>query len=381
VQGAADAGAEGEHLTEPLLSIDRLSVRFGAAAVVDDVSFEIAAGEKFALVGESGSGKSITALSILGLVDGAETTGAIRFAGRDLRQADEPELRAVRGGEIAMIFQEPMTALNPLHTVGAQIGEVLALHAGLGRAAARSRAIELLDKTGIPEPERRVDAWPHQLSGGQRQRAMIAMALAGGPSSLSPTSRRPRSTSRSRRRSWPCSTPCRPRWASPSSSSPTTSTWCAASRTGRRDGAGRSSRPARPSRCSPRRSTRTRSGCSRAGRAAWCSRSPAAAPRLIEARGLASATTRLAAGFAAAASTRCATATLALARGETLGIVGESGSGKTTLGMALLALQPIADGSVALDGAPLGTDPSRAARCDAGCRSCSRIRSARSARA
>ena len=108
-------------------------MRFGAAPVVDDVSFEIAAGEKFALVGESGSGKSITALSVLGLVDGAETSGAIRFAGRDLLQAGERELRDVRGGEIAMIFQEPMTALNPLHTVGAQIGEVLALHSGLGR--------------------------------------------------------------------------------------------------------------------------------------------------------------------------------------------------------------------------------------------------------
>jgi len=164
-----------------LLSIEHLTVRFGASTVVDDVSLTIDPGEKFALVGESGSGKSITALSVLGLVDGADTTGAIRFAGRDLLQAAEPELRAVRGGEIAMIFQEPMTALNPLHTVGAQIGEVLSLHADLGRGEARGCAIELLAKTGIPEPERRVDAWPHQLSGGQRQRAMIAMALAGRP--------------------------------------------------------------------------------------------------------------------------------------------------------------------------------------------------------
>ena len=167
-----------------LLSVEHLEVRFGAAPVVDDVSFEIAAGEKFALVGESGSGKSITALSVLGLVDGATTTGAIRFDGADLLQASERELRAVRGAEIAMIFQEPMTALNPLHTVGAQISEVLSLHFGLGTREARERAVELLDKTGIPEPARRVDAYPHQLSGGQRQRAMIAMALAGRPKLL-----------------------------------------------------------------------------------------------------------------------------------------------------------------------------------------------------
>src|SRR5206468_3267093 len=111
-------------------------------------------------VGESGSGKSITALSVLGLVDGARTSGRILFDGKDLRQCSEPQMRSVRGGEIAMIFQEPMTALNPLHTIGAQIGEVLALHEGLGRRAARARAVALLERTGIPEPARRVDAWP-----------------------------------------------------------------------------------------------------------------------------------------------------------------------------------------------------------------------------
>ena len=130
-----------------LLAIEHLTVRFGATAVVDDVSFTVDEGEKFALVGESGSGKSITALSVLGLVDGATTNGAIRFAGADLVQASERELRAVRGGEIAMIFQEPMTALNPLHTIGAQIVEVLALHEGLGRHHGRARAVELLAKT------------------------------------------------------------------------------------------------------------------------------------------------------------------------------------------------------------------------------------------
>jgi len=120
-----------------LLALEHLTVRFGATPVVDAVSLTIAAGEKFALVGESGSGKSITALSILGLVDCAETTGRIVFDGVDLRTLDEPRMRAIRCGEIAMIFQEPMTALNPLHTVGAQIIEVLGLHEGLRGDAAR----------------------------------------------------------------------------------------------------------------------------------------------------------------------------------------------------------------------------------------------------
>ncbi len=174
--------------TAPLLAIEHLTVRFGedaaAQAVVDDVSFTIARGETYALVGESGSGKSITALSVTGLVDGARTTGSIRFQGRELLHAPERELRAVRGGAIAMIFQEPMTALNPLHTIGAQIEEVLWLHERLRGRAARARAVELLARTGVTEPERRVDVWPHQLSGGQRQRAMIAMALAGRPELL-----------------------------------------------------------------------------------------------------------------------------------------------------------------------------------------------------
>jgi microcin C transport system ATP-binding protein len=168
-------------MTAPLLEVDRLSVRFGASTVVNEVSFAIAAGEKFALVGESGSGKSITALSVLRLVDAAVTTGAIRFEGADLVAKTDREMRAIRGSRIGMIFQEPMTALNPLFTVGNQIAEVLTLHEGLHKNAARIRAIELLARTGIPEPERRVDVYPHQLSGGQRQRAMIAMALACKP--------------------------------------------------------------------------------------------------------------------------------------------------------------------------------------------------------
>ncbi len=168
----------------PLLEIDHLSVRFGASTVVDDVSFSISPGEKFGLVGESGSGKSITALSILRLVDAATTTGTIRFDGEELMAKSEREMRGLRGSEIAMIFQEPMTALNPLYTVGNQIGEVLELHEALRPNAARARAIELLARTGIPDPEQRIDAYPHQLSGGQRQRAMIAMALACTPKLL-----------------------------------------------------------------------------------------------------------------------------------------------------------------------------------------------------
>ncbi|MBL8315335.1 MAG: ABC transporter ATP-binding protein [Rubrivivax sp.] len=171
-------------MSQPLLQVDRLSVRFGASTVVDDISFCIDAGEKFALVGESGSGKSITALSVLRLVDAATSSGHIRFAGQDLMALSDVQMRGIRGARIGMIFQEPMTALNPLFTVGNQIGEVLTLHEGLLPNAARARAIELLARTGIPEPDKRIDTYPHQLSGGQRQRAMIAMALACKPELL-----------------------------------------------------------------------------------------------------------------------------------------------------------------------------------------------------
>ena len=171
-------------MSDALLQIDQLTVRFGASTVVDQVSFHIAAGEKFALVGESGSGKSITALSVLRLVDAATTTGSIRFDGEELTTKSEREMRGIRGARIGMIFQEPMTALNPLYTVGNQIAEVLELHEALRPNAARARVIELLQRTGIPDPELKVDAYPHQLSGGQRQRAMIAMALACRPQLL-----------------------------------------------------------------------------------------------------------------------------------------------------------------------------------------------------
>ncbi|MDR0245731.1 MAG: dipeptide ABC transporter ATP-binding protein [Burkholderia sp.] len=166
---------------EPLLSLEHLHVRFGDTVAVDDVTLAIGRGERVALVGESGSGKSVTALSILRLLRDAEVSGAIRFAGQDLAGKSEREMRGLRGSDIAMIFQEPMTALNPLYTIGVQIGETIVLHDGVSAIEARKRAIALLARTGIAEPDKRVDSYPHQLSGGQRQRAMIAMALACRP--------------------------------------------------------------------------------------------------------------------------------------------------------------------------------------------------------
>ncbi|AOI92677.1 dipeptide ABC transporter ATP-binding protein [Burkholderia pseudomultivorans] len=166
---------------EPLLSLEHLHVRFGDTVAVDDVTLAIGRGERVALVGESGSGKSVTALSILRLLRDADVSGTIRFAGQDLAAKSEREMRGLRGSDIAMIFQEPMTALNPLYTIGAQIGETIMLHDGVTAAQARSRAVALLARTGIAEPDKRIDSYPHQLSGGQRQRAMIAMALACRP--------------------------------------------------------------------------------------------------------------------------------------------------------------------------------------------------------
>jgi microcin C transport system ATP-binding protein len=170
----------------PLLDVRNLSVAFAGKAVVHGVDFAIAPGEKLALVGESGSGKTVTALSLLGLAANARVGGSALFAQeegapRDLLGLSERELLAVRGQQIAMIFQEPMTALNPLYTVGDQIAEVLQLKEGFTAREAWQGAIAALEATGLPEPERRAEAYPHQLSGGQRQRAMIAMALSGRP--------------------------------------------------------------------------------------------------------------------------------------------------------------------------------------------------------
>ncbi len=164
-----------------LLDVKNLSVSFAGKEVVHGIDFSIQAGEKLALVGESGSGKSVTALAILRLVQNAQLSGQALFDGKDTLQMAEHDLRGLRGDDIAMIFQEPMTALNPLFTVGDQIAEVLETKQALGKQAAWARVIALLQETGIPEPERRAQSYPHQLSGGQRQRAMIAMALACKP--------------------------------------------------------------------------------------------------------------------------------------------------------------------------------------------------------
>jgi microcin C transport system ATP-binding protein len=175
----------------PLLAVRELSVDFGAGAAavhaVRKASFTIDRGETLALVGESGSGKSVTALSVLQLLPypmARHPSGSIRFRGQELVGARPEALRAVRGDRIAMIFQEPMTSLNPLHTIERQVSETLLLHRGLTREAARARTLELLRQVGIPEAVNRLDAYPHQLSGGQRQRVMIAMALANEPDLL-----------------------------------------------------------------------------------------------------------------------------------------------------------------------------------------------------
>ncbi|HVO03095.1 MAG TPA: ABC transporter ATP-binding protein [Candidatus Cybelea sp.] len=170
-----------------LLEVRDLGVAFGPATAVDRVSFEIDKGETFALVGESGSGKSVTALSILQLLPypfAHHPSGSIKFQGQELMRAPEPVLRAVRGGKISMIFQEPMTSLNPLHRVEKQITEAMLLHRNIPKPQARERALELLKLVGIDNPERRLKAFPHELSGGQRQRVMIAMALANDPDLL-----------------------------------------------------------------------------------------------------------------------------------------------------------------------------------------------------
>ena len=175
---------------EPLLVIENLQTHFrtpdGVNRAVDGVSFHVGAGETLAIVGESGCGKSVTAMSILRLIPEppGKIAGSIRFQGKDLLKLSEPEMRAIRGNEISMIFQEPMTSLNPVLNVGRQIGETLRLHQGLSANQAEAKAVEMLTLVGIPEPARRVREYPHQLSGGMRQRVMIAIALACNPQVL-----------------------------------------------------------------------------------------------------------------------------------------------------------------------------------------------------
>ena len=175
----------------PLLEVDNLRTEFRSGgsvfAAVDGVSFTLMPGETLGIVGESGCGKSVTSLSIMRLVPnppGRIASGAVRLQGRNLLDLPEAEMRAVRGDAISMIFQEPMTSLNPVQTAGDQIIEGIQLHRAMGRAEARARALEMLRLVKIPSPETRLDEYPHQLSGGMRQRVMIAMALANDPELL-----------------------------------------------------------------------------------------------------------------------------------------------------------------------------------------------------
>ncbi len=169
---------------DAVLSVSNLSVRFGNVLAVDDVSFTVGRGEVVAIVGESGCGKSVTAMSLLGLAGPTATVGgSARFGDLDLLAGDDAA-RAVRGRELSMVFQEPMTSLNPVLTVGRQVGEVLRRHLGLSRAEARTRSIELLELVGIPAAEQRLRAYPHELSGGMRQRVMVAIAVACDPAVL-----------------------------------------------------------------------------------------------------------------------------------------------------------------------------------------------------
>jgi oligopeptide/dipeptide ABC transporter ATP-binding protein len=187
-------GPAGELVSMPartILQVEDLQTHFftaiGTVRAVDGVSYSLKAGETLGVVGESGCGKSVTALSILRLVaspPGRIVGGAVRFQGKNLLELSEPEMERIRGNEISMIFQEPMTSLNPLYTVGHQIAEAVALHQGLGKSEAWERAVEMLRRVSIPEPERRAHAYPHQLSGGMRQRVMIAMALSCNPKVL-----------------------------------------------------------------------------------------------------------------------------------------------------------------------------------------------------
>jgi oligopeptide/dipeptide ABC transporter ATP-binding protein len=177
-------------MAERLLDVEDLSVHFatedGMVRAVDGVSFEVSRGQVIGIVGESGSGKSVTAMTIMGLTRGvnAKFGGSVRYRGKDLLQASDTEMQDYRGNEIGMIFQDPMTSLNPVYRVGEQIVEAIRAHERVDKRNARRRAVELLKQVGIPNPESRVDDFPHQFSGGMRQRAMIAMALSCNPSIL-----------------------------------------------------------------------------------------------------------------------------------------------------------------------------------------------------
>jgi peptide/nickel transport system ATP-binding protein len=193
VETMSRSGRPDPHSTRPaldaLLEVNALTVKLPTAyclqAALRGVSFALKRGGTLGLVGESGCGKSMTALALMGLLpEGAQVTGSIRFDGRELTTLDDAAMGRLRGDRIGMVFQEPMTALNPVHTVGRQIAESLRLHRGLDAASARAEALRLLERVQLPRARERLDAWPHQLSGGQRQRVVIAIALACGPDLL-----------------------------------------------------------------------------------------------------------------------------------------------------------------------------------------------------
>jgi len=336
----------------PLLAIEDLSIAFGDTRVVDRLSLEIRAGEKLGLVGESGSGKSVTALSILRLVEGARYEGAIRFKGDDLLGYSPRQMQALRGRSIAMIFQEPMTSLDPLYTVGDQVAEVLTRHEAVTPRAAQARAVELLGKTGIPEPAGRARAYPHQLSGGQRQRVMIAMALACRPSLLiadEPTTALDVTIQAQvlelldeLQREYQMAVLF------------ITHDLNLARRFTSRVGVmeqgvlveiGRTEEVLiRPQHAYTRRLVDSRPR--REVQALGDERRPVLTGEKLSVE----FPVRTPGRFRRVRFKAVTGASLTLARGETLGIVGESGSGKTTLAMALLALQPLAAGEVRLDG-------------------------------
>ena len=339
----------------PLLQVQALDVRFGRNHAVREASFHIAAGEKFALVGESGSGKSVTALALLRLVRGAQLSGSVVFDGHDLMALPEEQMRALRGARIAMVFQEPMTALNPLFTVGNQIAEVLQMHAGLEARAAHRRAIELLTRTGIADAARRADDFPHQLSGGQRQRVVIAMALA-----------------------------CKPRLLV--CDEPTTALDVTVQaqilalldelqaemgmallfithdlglvrRFTHRVGVMERGRLVETGTteavfADPQHAYTKKLLASRPQRSVQPlpAQAEAQANQLLQGQGLRVEYQRRRGWWQRDVNAAVDGVDLFIRRGETLGIVGESGSGKTTLGMALLALQPLAGGDVRLGG-------------------------------
>ena len=352
----------------PLLSVEGLTVDFttasGSARVVDGVGFAIGRGEKFALVGESGSGKTVTALSVLRLNADARYGGRIAFEGRDLLGCSERELRAVRGGEIAMIFQEPMTALNPLYPIGDQICEALELHEGLTRRQAARRAIDLLERTHVPEPHRRFGSYPHQLSGGQRQRAMIAMALACNPKLLiadEPTTALDVTVQRQivglldeLQRDTGMSV------LLITHDLPLVRSF--ADRVAvMKDGRIVEQGPTRQVFEQPRDEYTRMLVDSRPRRSV--ADVPAGAPPLLEGRGVGCSFQLRRGWFGARAFDAVRDVDLRLARGETLGIVGESGSGKSTLGLTLLRLaQGDTSGEVVFEGRRIDALGQRALR-------------------